>query len=387
MDWITISLFCVLEAAVLLLVWAVFLQRKNAQLQRRIDELRQRDPPARSFESIQSGYFPYLEKQIIDTRARLELSEAESADGDELAAALGNRLALLESEKRVVELCNDYPERRWEHVTACFRPPAKEDPDQPENTLEDATPPASNDRADDAPTVNADAPPGAQPGVESVAQLAGIINRQGDALESFRQVFEVIRKEPDPRALEQMDKSLRDLERRYREASTCIEIMEQENQRLQYKVEQGHWRLDRVENEKHESIAALEGQVGKQKRNISELNHLIDGLQLEAEKAAELQARLDQFNLATRDMNMCIQTMEEENEFLREQVEALSQVNQDNTADPGNEDQRSRIEELEHELQALQARLQEKDETIAAVEQRYAAMEKEYLTLYEQSQS
>lgn len=379
MNWMTISLFCVLEAALLLLVWAVLLQRKNAQLQRRISELRQHDPPAQSFESIESGYFPYLEKQIIDTRARLELSEAETADGDGLAAALGNRLALLESEKRVAELCNDYPEHRWEHVTACFRPPATEGPEQPEIPLEIATPPASTENADDAPTT--------QSGEESVARLAGIINRQGDALESFRQVFEVIRKEPDPKALEQMDKSLRELERRYREASTCIEIMEQENQRLQYKVEQGSWRLDRAEHEKHESIAALEGQVGKQKRSISELNHLIDGLQLEAEKAAELQARLDQFDLATRDMNMCIQTMEEENEFLREQVQSLLQIDHNKTANADDENQRNRMEALERELEALQAKLQEKDTALAAAEQKYAAMEKEYLTLYEQSRS
>ncbi|MCO6411206.1 MAG: hypothetical protein J5I92_00545 [Thiogranum sp.] len=379
MDWITISLFCALEAALLLLVWTVFLQRKNAQLQRRINKLRQPSRAVESFESIESGYFSYLEKQIIDTRARLELSENETADGDELAAALGNRLALLESEKRVVELCNDYPERRWEHVTDCYRPPAAEIPDSPESEPENAAPPAGTDHADDAPA--------SQAGQESVAQLAGIINGQGDALESFRQVFEVIRKEPDPKALEQMDKSLRELERRYREASTCIEIMEQENQRLQYKVEQGNWRLDRAEHDKHESIAALQGQVGKQKRSISELNHLIDDLQLEAEKAAELQARLDQFDLATRDMNMCIQTMEEENEFLREQIQALLQVQQDETANAGAENQRSRIEELERDLEALQALLKQKDETIAAALEKYATMEKEYLTLYEQSKS
>ena len=376
MDWITISLLCVLEAALLLLVWSVVLHRKNTTLRRSLSELQRVEVPAPLFESIASGYFPYLEKQIIDTRSRLELSETETHDDDSLAAALHNRLGFLASEKRVVELCNDYPERRWEHVTECFRPPAAE--------VADCAATADHGADEAGGPADAAAPPDALSGQQHVAQLSGIINGQRDALQSFRQVFEVIRKEPDPQALEQMDAALRDLERRYREATTCIEIMERENERLHSKVDQGNRRLERAESEKHESIAELEGQVGKQKHNISELNHLIDGLQLEAEKAAELQSKLDQFDLATRDMNMCIQTMEEENEFLREQVQALLKMDQDKAADAGDPEPGGRIAELENELQSLQAVLKDKGEKIAATEAKLAAMEKEYLTLYEQ---
>ena len=372
MNLLMISFFCVLEVAMLLLVFGVVLKRKNKRLQRRICELERPAEPAESFESIESGYLPYLEKQVIDTRSRLELNEIETGVDDELAAALANRLDFLEREKRVVELCNDYPKRRWEHVSECFCPPQEEG--EPFDEEADVAP----DDASEAPEAEFEEP---------VVQLAGILNRQGDALESFRQVFEVIKKEPDLQALEQMEKALRELERRYREASTCIEIMEQENQRLQNKVEQGGRRLERAEAEKNENIVDLQDQVGKQKRNISELNHLIDNLQLEAEHAAELQAKIDQFDLATRDMNMCIQIMEEENEFLREQVQALLQLDVDGSANENNEDQVKRIEELQHEIESLQAELKARNDSIATIEDKYASMEKEYLTLYEKSQS
>ncbi|VAW80084.1 hypothetical protein MNBD_GAMMA15-1209 [hydrothermal vent metagenome] len=135
-----------------------------------------------------------------------------------------------------------------------------------------------------------------------------------------------------------------------------------------------------------DSISELETQVSQQKKKMSELHHLVDSLNLEAENTAALQTELDKVDLSNRDMNMCIQVLEEENQFLQEQIKTLLQADEkDSIYDsdkPENNDS-----ELQQEVETMKTALDEKDQQIRTLQDKYDAMESEYLTLYEEANS
>jgi chromosome segregation ATPase len=470
MDMVTIILFVLAEIALLLGVATGFLLRKNSALNRRLTERASNADGVERFASIESGYLPYLEKQIIDTRARLELSETESGDDNGLSDALHRRMQLLAAEKKVTELCNDYPKARWEHVLENYRVEPQPEPESeqlpPETDAEsDST---ADDNGNDDPLQQAQqrirslevfrdhffqmkqqlgelevsrqklaaqldsllpaaersqelqdlidtlnrqkdaleekaarlgaqaddlsGDAGSAPGdkvvseVERVTQLHGMLGEQGHLITSMKRIIKQVKAEPQAELIAELEKQLRTLDRRYQEASTCIEIMEQQNQRLQDKIDRTDRRAQRIEAEKNESISDLHEQLGRQKSSISGLNTVIGDLQLEAGKAAELQAKLDQFELASRDMNMCVQVLEEENHFLQEQVKALLNRDEGESVYDA-EKHKADVEALQQQVETLKTELAAREERIHDVEAKFAALEKEYLTLYEEANS
>ncbi len=453
MDAVTISLFLLLEATLLLAVAVVVLRRKQNRLRQKLDQLTRQEESARAFDSVASGYLPYLEKEILDTRARLEQPELETVSDGGVAEALASRLTLLESEKKVAELCNDYPERRWDHIRACFVPMI-EQPDAagpaPDGGGEDGELAKARQRIeslekfrghffavkkqlkeleetrqklmerletllpkaersdelqallaelaeqklrlqDDLDALEADREE-AQAGAESaqdaeqsrarhIGALQGALGGQVDAIESLQHLVLQARQQPDEGLIEQMEKQIAQLERQCREANTCVEIMEQEYQRVQHQVERAG---QGAAVDSNDSVVQLQ-QLDKQKRTITELHDMVESLQLEAEQAQSLRGKIEQLERASRDMTMCVETLEEENEFLREQVRALLQLDQDQPVNRA--DGRVSDAPAQAELEKLQEEMRARDEKLKALEEQYAAMEQEYLTLYEEANS
>lgn len=384
MEVLLIILLMVLEVALLLAGFAVFqfltIRKLRAELLAMQQALAAGQADDEGFESITSGFLPYLEKQLIENREMQEIT-AEAAHPDEvLQLALQRRGLFLEAEKHVAELGNDFPKRHWEHVSECYTPE-----EEPEAETEE-----EGEVSEEAAAVE-------QP--ESVVQMQGALQQQGIAIDSMREIFEKIKEDPNEEALALMEKQLGELERRYQEANTCIEMMEQENVRLQQQMEG-------VEEEKRKNSEALVTQIGKQKQNVTELCEMLDDLELEAEKAELLQKKLDQFELTSRDMNLCIQVLEEENETLHKQVAAMEQQTGagDQELLAGLEEKITALQEQleavqvqkelqQNEMAAIRLQLQERDDVLGEKEQamaqlkeNYASLEKEYLTLYEASQ-
>ncbi len=364
MDILVIILLCAMEAALLLGIAVVLLKRKNVHLQQQLETAAKQAQPDDEFESISSGYLSYLERQIIDTRSQQQLQPTDEEVDVRLTEALNRRLDLLEAEKKVTECCNDYPERRWEHVAAHFaEPQLAEEASQNEQSVDSADIPES-ERGE-------------------VKRLVSVLDQQGNALSSLRAVFEQAKEQPDTAAFTELETQLRELERRFDEATTCVEIMEQENHRLQHQMEHEE---QQAERERHEDAAEFSHQLGKQKQNISALYDMVGELQLEAEKATALHAQLDQFENNAREMSLCIETMEEENLFLRNQVEALQSIDkkrseeEQTAAGEANEAAARRIESLQAELEA-------KHKSMEELQTRFAEVEKEYLLLYEKSRT
>ncbi|TCK18727.1 hypothetical protein DFR30_2011 [Thiogranum longum] len=386
MDVVEVLFFVILELAVLLGIAVFVLDRKRRQLQAQVQELTREEsaPESDVFESITSGYLPYLEKLILESRAQLEAAgdggtgtetetETETAE-DETTLAIRYRLSLLESEKKVTERCNDYPEKRWEHVTELFTPPSAPVPEDDDPELEEAE---SNN-----PLLKA--------------------QEQIKRLESFRDKFFSMKKQlreleaSRQKLTEQLEILMPEAERS-EELRALLDTMNGQRDRLQAELDQLESQSDElaktatqntpVQEQENESSSALTKQIDKQNRKISELHHLVDDLNLEAEKAEELQSRFKQFELASRDMNMCIQVLEEENQFLQEQIKSLLELDENEpvyhsgaSADAENPDQKAQLE-------ALQSELEGKDQQIKSLEEKYASMEQEYLTLYEEANS
>ena len=191
--------------------------------------------------------------------------------------------------------------------------------------------------------------------------------------------------EPDQTLIEQMEKHIAQLERQCREANTCVEIMEQENQRLQHRVERAGLCADRAAADSRESVAELQQQLDKKKRTITELHDRLVSLKLEAEQAQALRGQVERLERTGRDMAMCVETLEEENEFLQEQIRALLHLDQSQTVYQA--DGSASDGPAQDELQKLQEEIRTRDEKLKALEEKYAAMEQEYLTLYEEAQA
>ncbi|UCE77597.1 MAG: hypothetical protein JSU62_05315 [Gammaproteobacteria bacterium] len=455
MELVTIGLLLALEALVLLAALAVVLGRRQRNLRQQLEQLSKRDQAEPGFASVESGYLAFLETQIVDTRARLELAEAETAADGGFLEALSNRLVLLESEKKVAELCNDYPARRWEHIRACFVPfieqaeaaapaPAADREDgeldrlrkriqslekfrghffslkkqvtelegtrqrlveQLETLLPEAqrseqlqallTEMAEQKRRlqDDMDALDAgpaDAQSGAEPAQDAepdsaphIGTLQTALSGQVNAIQSLQHLLLQARQEPDQTLIEEMEKHIAQLERQCREANTCVEIMEQENQRLQHRVERAGLRADRAAADSRESVAELQQQLDKKKRTITELHERLVSLKLEAEQAQALRSQVERLERTSRDMAMCVETLEEENEFLQEQIRALLQLDQDQTVYQA--DDSTSGAPAQDELHKLQEEIRTRDEKLKALEEKYAAMEQEYLTLYEEA--
>jgi chromosome segregation ATPase len=378
MELETFALFVALEMALLFACALFLLHRKYVNLRKQVDEQPSPVITPDNFDSIESGYFSYLEKELLATRARLEQIQGEADVNAVHVQTLQTRLSLLEAEKQVVESTNDYPDRHWEFVLERFKPIDEE--------LEEEL--LGADIVQEEPSVAAQSEPditGFDDGSDSqIETLQDNLHQQGIALDSMRQVLQQVKQDPQAGLIEQLEQQLKELEHRYREADTCIEIMGQENDRLQEKIERRDYRIDQVESEKTESVADLEEQLDKQKRSISDLHGLVGDLQLETEKAKQLQDKLDQFALASRDMNMCIQVLEEENQFLQEQIAQLLKADEDVSVYDKREGGKAPAE-LEAQIEALRTELNEKEQKVREAEEKYNAMEQEYLTLYEEA--
>jgi DNA repair exonuclease SbcCD ATPase subunit len=381
MDMVTLSLFVILELAVLLGAVVFVLNQKRKQLQAQVQALTAEAGKSTPevFDSIASGYLPYLEKLILESREQLESSDSEAEPDSALTEAINYRLLLLEAEKKVTERSNDYPENHWQHITEFFTPPEAPEPEQVDTAGES---PEDDDALDKAQ--------------ERIKRL-----------EKFRDNFFSMKKQLQEledskhKLAEQLEALIPEAERS-EELKALLETMSAQRERLEDELAQLESQSDelakaasqntpteeeqqRTETENEETESELTAQIDKQKKKIFELHHLVDDLHLEAEKSEALQAKIDQFDLANRDMNMCLQVLEE-NQFLQEQIKSLLQLDEGKSVydsdEPDNDDT-----ELQQQLETFQTALKEKDQQIKSLEEKYASMEQEYLTLYEEANS
>ncbi|HHJ13861.1 MAG TPA: hypothetical protein ENJ79_05720 [Gammaproteobacteria bacterium] len=375
MDINTLLLLGTLELALVAGVLAILAEvRRRRQLARLHVRQTTTGQPPESFESVHSGYLPYLEQQLLQTRARREACTDETE-----AAALDTRIGLLEREKALTEHGNDFPEEHWQQLLRLYAPEPAGEPPPTEETQ--ASVPDETGPAKDGDTK------GLAAARERIARL-----------ESFRDHFFAIKKQlaelekEHAHTLTRLGQLLPEAERSHA-LQQLLDDMSDRQERLQAELAQLESQADELTREQKpqpESLAEpaddsgerateLSQKLEAQQHEMAQLKRTIDRLENELAEAGKLGEELERMQTANRDMEMCLKTMEEENEFLQEQIRTLLALDDADSV-------YGRAGDNE-EVARLQQALQEKDTALAALQEKFDAMEQEYLSLYEEMHS
>ena len=169
------------------------------------------------------------------------------------------------------------------------------------------------------------------------------------------------------------------LDRQLTDSRMCMEVLELENTRLQDEVDKLEDQIagtgESADDNGAPDLGQMKEVMDKQAEQISELQTVIDDLQLEAAQAEKLRTTLASFTRTSEEMMGCITILEEENEHLKEQLEHGG--DEEPPAAAGAD------EELQKRVKQLEEEIIKKDVEYAKLQDEFTSMEKEYLAMYE----
>lgn len=223
-----------------------------------------------------------------------------------------------------------------------------------------------------------------------VNKLKDIIYDQENALSSMQKnLARAIKDAPqDSEPLNELHQQFSSLERQILDSKMCMDILEAENERLQdelHKIKTGA-----SENAESDSdgevtveISQIKQVVKQQKERIKKLQAIIESLEIDTDKAEELQTHLSAFTRSSEEMMSCITILEEENERLQDEVETIEDSLQHEADDTGDSQQ---LDELQTKINQLEEEVVKKDLALAQLQEEFSSMETEYLAMYEAMQ-
>ncbi len=220
---------------------------------------------------------------------------------------------------------------------------------------------------------------------EEIDHLKQVINNQQDAMAALR--AKVREFENEHQGAEDVLQKLDEFEKRSNELQRCLQVLEQENERLKSVRSQRH---THVAGRQPEQLNGLRSMVGEQQHTIAKLQSLINTLAPEAGRARELADAFASVQHANQELNGCVAVLEDENALLRSELEEIQAkvARQEADAGQGGEDGGQQegeagLSEQNHELevkvQELEALLEFKDAAIQELEKQYNILESKYL--------
>lgn len=356
-----------MELLLVLLIVAVVLTLRNRALARKLQDLQGREPGV-----IEAGgvpYAAYLRDELLKTRALLE----QHADGDGAPDWLVARRRFLELELDAQAVAGD-PMAFQEKLDggfqalldACRPVPVDTAEDKPEDVqLVEATEPEAEE-ADVKEPVNARVSDDDLHKKE-VMRLRDLIGHQQDAMRNLRTELESRSGEIDE--LETIVAQLDAFEKQMTELVRCIEVLEQENERLKQAREEG---VVTGPGTNPEELNRLKEMVNDQHSTIGNLQTMLEQLRPEAGKAHDLEDMLNDVVKSNKELNTCIMVLEDENQSLRDQLN--TQEKQGDT--PGEKDSAD-IAVFQQRIQELESLLEFKDATLEQLEQDIDRLRKE----------
>ncbi len=364
MDVSLVTAFAVLEVLLVAAVYAVFL---HYRARRSGDETSpDLDKPAET-----DQFAAMLQARILETETRLAgLDVDDSATGDE-KRLLEFRQALLTAECKAAENAGSDEERHWSLLAERLTPllPVRSSEDDVDSKL-----------------------------VESLRLQISAYETQLSSLEKFRDLFfelkgkladsnargdqlqiEVCRAVPEEDQSPELKKLLKELESENQQLNEQLEHVENAFTAILKKAEQpaeaGGEGIAGAMSGIDRDVNRIRNIISDQEKRISELSLLIEEKEMALADKEEVEKALAELRETGEEMESVIVVMEEENQFLQQQISMLLKQE----LDSGNkikEEAGSLAKQLE-DLQAEHARLADK----------FAAMEKEYLIMYEENQS
>lgn len=223
-----------------------------------------------------------------------------------------------------------------------------------------------------------------------VNKLKDIIYDQENALSSMQKnLSKAIEEAPqESESLNDLHQQFTSLERQIVDSKMCMDILETENERLQDELHKIQSKLpadDTSDDDTEVSveISQIKEVVRQQKERIKQLQTIIESLEIDTDKADELQTHLSAFTRSSEEMMSCITILEEENERLQDEVHTIEdslQHETDGTADS------QQMSELQTKVNELEEEVVKKDLALAQLQEEFSSMETEYLAMYEAMQ-
>ncbi|NOX08488.1 MAG: hypothetical protein GXP22_03195 [Gammaproteobacteria bacterium] len=172
------------------------------------------------------------------------------------------------------------------------------------------------------------------------------------------------------------------------ELGRCVEVLEEENERLRQDTgsQQDVAVAGEVKSndEVMEDIGGMESMVSNQQETISKLKGLLDDLALEASKAEELEDLIGHIQRANKELSGCIMVLEDENTMLRSEMERLrnnlSAILLANNEAGDDSELQYKNESLSKKMESLKSMIDIKDTTIGELQQKVEALKSEYMT-------
>lgn len=316
-------------------------------------------------------YLAILQDAILQADARLASINSQEGPSSEQQKLVEMRLAFLRAERKAFDQAGADEDRLWTLLEEGLTPllPDEQQEDETESKL-----------------------------VESLRlQLRSYEQRLAN-LEQFRTLFFDLKSQlADSSARsEKLQTEVRravPVEEQSPELKEVLEELEHENQQLNEQLEHVEAAFSDILHEAAEPVAvASESIAGKmsgidkgveqirhivstQERRIAELLAMLTEKEVALEDREQLQQMLEGLREANQEMTSVISVLEEENQFLQEQISALlkQELNNDTAYKQQLEDH--------HQL------LEERQAAYTALSDKFAAMEKEYLQLYEENRT
>ena len=406
MEDLQINLFAflgVLELAVVLLAVALFFVARSKYLASRVHALKRKLKEAAQDEPATVGFDQYLRDEVIRNQDLIDSATASQDDAEKKAGELlqlRKQFLELEVEVRALEKnpveFQDRLAAGMSELIEQLRP----EPETVTETVTEATEPLP--QADDAAELDIEKGGDDRTLVDThdaeVSHLKDVINNQQDAMEALR-------KELEDRAgeIEDLDSILAKLdqfEKQSSELESCLNVLEQENERLKAARAAGETRKTETDSGEPAQLKGLKSMMGQQQDTISNLQNLIRELAPEASKAKELENSIDMIKRTNHELNGCVSVLEDENAMLRSELEEIQvQLDQQEQAErnqsepaiesvpdeeepadaeiPGGDE----IREMEIKVQELEALVEFKDAAMEELEKQYNTLESKYLAL------
>jgi len=406
MEDFQINLFAflgVLELAMVLLAVALFFVARSKHLSSRVRALKKELKEAAQDEPATVGFDQYLRDEVIRNQDLIDSATASQDDAEKKAGELLQlRKQFLELEVEVRALEKN-PVEFQDRLAAGMSELIEQLRPEPETVTETVTEATNSpSQADDV----------AEPGIEEddedrtqinthdaeVSHLKDVINNQQDAMEALRKELEARAGEIED--LGSILAKLDEFEKQSSELESCLNVLEQENERLKAARAAGENRETGTDAREPAQLRGLKSMMGQQQDTINNLQNLIRELAPEASKAKELQNSIDMIHRTNQELNGCVSVLEDENAMLRSELEEIQvQLEQQEQAErnqsepaiesvPDEEEPENaeiangdEMHEMEIKVQELEALVEFKDAAIEELEKQYNILESKYLVL------
>ena len=372
-----------LEFALLALVVAIGLGVRGRRLANRVRDL-ERQPRQAEPDAEPVSYAQYLRDEVLRNQELIERADA----GQELAGLFATRKRFLEIELEARELEANpvaYQARIAEGMQALIEQ-LRPEPETVSARTEVAADAQASVEPDSSPEQESSVPRETHDTHdEELDHLKQVINNQQDAMAALRVKLREF--ESEHQGAEDVLQKLDEFERRSSELQRCLQVLEQENDRLKSLRSQPR---TGAAGTRPEQLNGLRSMVGEQQHTIAKLQSLINKLAPEAGKARELADAFASMQHANQELNGCVAVLEDENALLRSELEEIQAKVARHEAESGQGEEdggqqaaeaglSEQNQELEVKVQELEALLEFKDAAIQELEKQYSILESKYL--------